>query len=119
MRASGLDVQNGTPYLNPAAFADPPDSIGDGSGYPLRIGTGPRFLPNIRGPGHASEDFGIIKNTRINERFSFQVRADMFNVFNRTGLGGPDTGFNDGSFGLIFGPDRGPRVIQFALRLNY
>ena len=31
----------------------------------------------------------------------------------------PDTGFNDGSFGLIFGPAQGPRVIQFALRLNY
>lgn len=118
-RASGLDVINGTQYLNPAAFADPPDSHGDGSGYPSRLGTGPRFLPNIRGPGHASEDFGIIKNTRINERFTFQLRADMFNVFNRTGLGGPDTGFNDGSFGLILGPDHGPRVVQFALRLNY
>ena len=66
-----------------------------------------------------NEDFGVIKNTKITESVSFQMRADMFNVFNRTGLGNPDTGFNDGSFGLIFGPASGPRVIQLALRLNF
>jgi hypothetical protein len=116
-KAPGLDVINGTQYLNPAAFADPPSSLN--AGYPLRIGTAPRFLPNVRGPGHLNEDFGVIKNTRISERVSFQMRGDMFNVFNRTGLGNPDTGFNDGSFGLIFGPQHGPRVIQLALRLNF
>jgi Carboxypeptidase regulatory-like domain/TonB dependent receptor-like, beta-barrel len=114
-----LDVNNGTQYLNPAAFADPPDSAGDGSGLPLRIGNSPRYLPQTRGPFHLSEDFGIIKDTRINERFKFQIRADMFNVFNRTGFGDPDTGVNDGSFGLIFEPAHDPRVIQLALRLNF
>jgi outer membrane receptor protein involved in Fe transport len=115
--STGLDVINGTPYLNPAAFVDPPSS--PDSGYPLRLGTAPRLLPNVRGPGHMNEDFGIVKNTKISEGVSFQARADMFNVFNRTGLGNPDTGVNDGSFGLIFGPANGPRVIQLALRLNF
>jgi hypothetical protein len=114
---SGLDVINGTQYLNPAAFADPPAS--PGNNYPLRVGTAPRYLPQTRGPLHLNEDFGIIKNTRINERVSFQLRGDMFNVFNRTGLGNPDTGFNDGLFGLILAPMNGPRIIQFALRLNF
>src|SRR5205814_1405457 len=72
-------VTNGAGWLNPAAFVDPPASA---SGYPLRIGTAPRLLPNVRGPGHLGEDFGIIKNTRISERVTFQIRADMFNVFN-------------------------------------
>jgi hypothetical protein len=116
-------VTNGTAWLNPAAFADPPSS--PDNGYPLRIGNSPRYLSNVRGPGHLSEDFGIIKNTRINERLSFQFRADMFNVLNRTGLGNPDTSLGDGypadggSFGLITEPDHDPRVIQFALRLNF
>jgi hypothetical protein len=116
-------VTNGTAWLNPAAFADPPSSP-DG-GYPLRLGTSPRFLPNVRGPGHLSEDFGIIKNTRITERFTFQIRADMFNVLNRTGLGNPDTSLGSGlpadggTFGLITAPMNGPRIIQVALRLNF
>ncbi len=119
----GLDVINGTPYLNPAAFADPPSS--PINAFALRLGTAPRFLPNIRGPGFQSEDFGIVKNTRISERVSFQLRADMFNVFNRTGRGDPDTALGDGlpsaggTFGLITGPAHGPRVIQIALRLNF
>jgi hypothetical protein len=116
-------VTNGTALLNPAAFVDPPAS--PNSGYPLRVGTAPRYLPNVRGPGHESEDFGIIKNTRISERVNFQLRCDMFNVFNRTGRGDPDTALGDGlpsqggTFGLILGPDHGARVVQFALRLNF
>jgi hypothetical protein len=56
---------------------------------------------------------------------TFQIRADMFNLFNRTGLGDPDTALGDGlpsqggTFGLITGPMNGPRLIQFAARLNF
>ncbi|HEV2381889.1 MAG TPA: TonB-dependent receptor [Terriglobia bacterium] len=116
-------ITNGTGWVNPAAFANPPAS--PNGNYPLRIGTGPRFLPQTRGPFHSNEDFGIIKNTRLNERFTAQVRCDMFNVFNRTGLGNPDTNLADGlpsqggTFGLITAPDNGPRVVQFALRVNF
>jgi len=123
VQMKGLDVINGTAMLNPAAFVDPPAS--PDSGYPLRVGTAPRYLPNVRGPGHESEDFGIIKNTRISESVSFQIRADMFNVFNRTGRGNPDTSLSDGypadggTFGLVTGPMNGPRIIQFALRFNF
>jgi len=91
----------------------------------LRLGTGPRFLPQTRGPFQSSEDFGIIKNTKITERFTGQIRCDMFNVFNRTGRGDPDTALGDGlpsqggTFGLILSPYNGPRVVQFALRLNF
>ena len=60
-----------------------------------------------------------MKNTRLTERFNLQFRADMFNVFNRTGLGDPVTSLGDPQFGLVTGPMNGPRVIQFALRLNF
>ncbi len=113
----GLDVANGTPYLNPAAFADPP--LSDINSFALRLGTAPRFLPHARGLAGLSEDFGIVKNTMISERVRFQLRADMFNAFNRTGRGSPDTDLDSGTFGFIFGPSHGPRVIQLALRLNF
>jgi len=120
VHSSGLDVQTGTPYLNPEAFTDPP--LSDENAFPLRPGNAPGFLPRIRGPRHNSEDFGIIKNVHLTERVGFQFRADMFNVFNRTGRGNPDTDLGDkpdGLFGLIFDPGQGPRVIQLALRLNF
>jgi len=116
-------VTNGTALLNPDAFVDVPTS--PQNGFPLRLGTAPRILPNVRGPGHQSEDFGIVKNTRLSEGTSIQLRCDMFNVFNRTGRGDPDTALGDGlpsqggTFGLITGPMNGPRVIQFALRFNF
>ena len=113
----GLDVLGGTQYLNPAAFAMVPTSTVNG--YATQLGNAPSFLPRTRGPGHSSEDFGIVKNTRLTERTRLQFRADMFNVFNRTGRGDPDTCFDCGSFGVIFDPAHTPRVIQFALRLNY
>jgi hypothetical protein len=120
----GLDVINGTQYLNPAAFADPPAS--DQNAFALRYGNAPAFLPRTRGPFQViGENFGIVKDTKLSERLGLQFRADMFNVFNRTGKGDPDTCLCDGlpadggTFGLITGPWNGPRIIQFALRLSF
>ena len=114
---NGLDIVNGTQYLNPAAFATPP--LSRVNSFALRFGNSPGFLPRTRGPGHRSEDFGIVKDTRITERVAAQFRADMFNVFNRTGLGDPDTCVDCSTFGLIFDPAHDPRVIQLALRLTF
>ena len=119
----GLDVTNGTPYLNPLAFTDPP--LSPINSFTLRPGNSPGFLPRTRGPGHSREDFGIVKDTRLTERVGLQFRADMFNVFNRTGRGDPDTDLADGlpsqggTFGLILDPSHDPRVILFALRLKF
>ena len=112
----GLDAINGTPMLNNSAFSDPPLSP---DGAALRPGTAPRYLPNLRGPGHEEEDFGLIKNTHISERVTFQLRGDFSNVFNRVGRGDPDTSYNDGSFGLIYGSMNGPRVIQIGGHLSF
>ena len=115
----GLDLANGTQYLNPLAFTDPP--LSPVNAFALRPGNSPGFLPHTRGPRHSNEDFGIIKNTHLTERTSLQFRADMFNVFNRVGLGNPDTDLADGpgTFGVIFDPAHDGRIIQVALRLNF
>ncbi|MGA2075203.1 MAG: TonB-dependent receptor [Terriglobia bacterium] len=115
-------VTNGTALLNPAAFVNPPSSP---NGAALRPGTAGPYLPNVRGPGHEEEDFGIIKNTQLTERVKLQLRADFQNVFNRTGLGDPDPSLGDGlpsqggTFGLITGPMNGPRTIQMGLHLTF
>ena len=113
----GLDAINGTPYLNEAAFADPP--LSPENSFPLRVGTAPRELPNIRGPGHEEEDFGVLKSIRITERVKLQIRGDFQNVLNRVGRGDPDTTVNDGTFGEIFGPMNGPRLVQLGGHLTF
>jgi len=115
-------VTNGTALLNPLAFVNPPSSP---NGAALRPGTAGPYLPNVRGPGHEEEDFGLIKNTQITERVKLQLRADFQNVFNRTGLGDPDTSIGDGlpsqggTFGLITGPMNGPRTIQMDMHITF
>jgi hypothetical protein len=113
----GLDAINGTPYLNEAAFADPP--LSPNNSFPLRVGTAPVELPNVRSPAHQEEDFGILKNFRITERVKLQFRGDFQNVFNRVGRGDPDTGVNDGTFGLITSCMCGPRLIQLGGHLTF
>jgi carboxypeptidase family protein len=126
-----LDNGNPLQYLNPAAFALP------GVGQFGSLGRGA-----IRGPGVANVDFSINKNWRVRERFGVQFRAEMFNAFNRAnfifnnangGLSFNNTatsptdpcngtvsacGRAASNFGLITG-NRGPREIQFGLKLTF
>ncbi len=116
--SSGIDTVNGTPYLNPAAFTNVPTS--PIYGYALTLGDVPRFLSGVRGPWGQIETGGLIKDTRINERFTLQLRADAYNIFNRVVRGDPDTSMGDGSlFGTITSDADGPRVLQFAARLSF
>jgi hypothetical protein len=47
---------------------------------------------SVRGPGFATVDAALVKNTTIHERISLQLRAEMFNLFNRTNLANPGVG---------------------------
>ena len=125
-----LNSEDGTQYLNPAAFNtgpyyDNPDFWGPAPDpicncVATRWGTAPRFLPSTRGPAFQSEDFALLKDTRITERFMLKFRADFFNFLNRTGLGDPSTDVGDpGSFGRIYGVAHGPRNIMLSLRLDF
>jgi hypothetical protein len=41
------------------------------------------------GPGFAETDIGLTKTTRINERLTLQLRAEMFNIFNHPNFSVP------------------------------
>jgi len=42
-----------------------------------------------RGPGFSTVDAALVKNTYIREGINLQLRAEMFNLFNRTNLANP------------------------------
>jgi hypothetical protein len=115
-------LNNGTSYLNPAAFSLP--AVGT-------FGTLGRGV--IRMPSRKNVDFSVNKNWRIGERYGVQFRTEVFNLFNRvnfTGLESADLGFNntfgDPNFGHStssgfgrFNRDAGPREIQFGFKFTF
>ena len=40
-------------------------------------------------PGYSDVDLSVFKNTKIGERFTIQLRAEMFNLFNRNNFAPP------------------------------
>ena len=110
--ASGTGIQ----YINPKAFANPPTTP---NGVVAHIGTSPRYFGNLRGPYQPSDNFGIFKRFPFGEGKFVEIRSDMFNVFNRSGLGDPVTTVGDPKFGQIIDVASGPREIQVALRVTF
>jgi hypothetical protein len=73
---------NKTIVLNPAAWANP---------APGQIG-GSEYYPGLRQQRRPIENFGIGRVFHIKEeRYSFNVRAEFTNIFNRTQLVNPST----------------------------
>ena len=91
---SSVDIVNGTQYLNRAAFATQPLSA---QGIPSRIGTAPPIL-DVRGPALYTEDLGFLKRFGVGDR-NVEFRLDILNLFNRSGLGGPNTDLSSPNFG--------------------
>ena len=111
---SAVDLVNGTPYLNPAAFATQPLSA---QGIPTRIGTAPAILDVAR-PGAVHRGPRIPQALRRG-RSHVEFRFDILNLFNRSGLGGPNTDLSSPNFGKIFGVGQGARRLQVSLRATF
>ena len=79
-------------YLNSAAFTNPVQGTWGDSGRNA-----------FRGPGFFTFDTSAVKNTQIREGISFQFRAEIFNLFDRTNLANPSASnpVGSASFGRI------------------
>jgi outer membrane receptor protein involved in Fe transport len=76
----------------------------------------------LRGPGINNWDISILKDIQFTESRYLEFRSEFFNAFNHVQFYSPT--FQDGSVGgdALFGQissDRGPRVIQFALKMYF
>jgi len=97
---SGANV----PFANPADFT---------------LGTAAFYQADFRQPPIMTENVSIIKAFSVAERFNFKLRADAFNIFNRTNLQ-VASAFNTAStFGMATGVGNGPRIITMGLRLEF
>ena len=72
----------------------------------------------IRGPGYTSANFSLDKMFPIRERLQIQFRAEAFNLLNHPNFSNVDTGYGDGSYGQVTSA-RDPRILEFALKMNF
>jgi hypothetical protein len=83
-------------------------------------------LTPVSGPGYWNVDFGLIKRTPVTENVNIEFRAEAFNVFNHTNFFIPvdaatemvRQNINSATFGQIT-QTFDPRILQFAVKLNF
>lgn len=74
----------------------------------------------LTGPGQKNLDISIVKFIPIKESFNMEFRSEFFNAFNTVNFSNPNSNIAvPATFGRITSTSSGPRVIQFALKLNF
>jgi hypothetical protein len=110
-----LDPHHGGAYFNTSAFA-----TGLSCGYEVCGVTGSSAQYFFSGPGWVSTDLGVGKDTRITEAMAFNVRFEMFNVFNHTNFlpSGVIGNANSGQFGQATAAAQG-RIGQISAKFIF
>jgi hypothetical protein len=88
----------------------------------IGTGFGDSGVGIVRGPDQRNIDIAIIKRTRIPwpaETTNLEFRTEMFNAFNTPQFANPDNNFSSPTFGIISATAVNPRIVQFALKLNF
>lgn len=87
---------------------------------PFTLRTLPTRLADLRGPGVNKWDFTISKSFQMRDGMVLKPRIELYNAFNRTNFGNPNTTLTSTNFGRITGTSfGGPREIQLAARLEF
>jgi Carboxypeptidase regulatory-like domain len=105
-----------TAWFNPCAFAQ---------AAPGELGNAPRAP--VSGPRFVNSDLSLIKHFPIRERMMLDFRAEFFNLLNHpqfylqgsSSVSGMQDITAGNTFGIVNGTVNNPRVIQFALKLNF
>jgi hypothetical protein len=131
-------------FFDPSAFGAPLITC---STLPCAAGTTPSHYGDtgrneFRGPGYFNMNLSVLRNFKITERYSFEVRADAFGFTNTPHFANPNAGCPGSTgttcltgsttapstFGTItgtvspggfFGPDPGTRTIWFGATLKF
>jgi hypothetical protein len=72
----------------------------------------------IDGPGAKIVDLSLLKDFRVREGHSFQVRLESSNAFNLVNLSNPEYRLNKGTFGTISSA-RSSRLFQLGLKYSF
>jgi hypothetical protein len=97
-------------YLNPAGFAVP---------VAFQLGDVPRSTALARGPISFDNNVSLIKNIRLYEGLSLELRGEAFNVLNKAAFSMPNATVGGAGFGYITSTSNSPRNIQLGAKLHF
>lgn len=131
-------------FFNPLAFVRPtvlagqviPSSNGTATAGATGTDFGNVGRNVLRGPGQTNVDFSVIKRFPIRESKNIELRAEFFNLFNHANFANPISNLSAvpstsmdpnsgriigsaGDFGRTISTSNNPRLIQFAMKLNF
>jgi len=130
-------------FFNPFAFVRPvvlagqliPSSKGSATAGAAGTDFGNVGRNVLRGPRQTNVDFSITRRFPFGECRNIEFRAEFFNLFNHVNFANPINNLNavpatsinsagqivgdPGDFGRIIATSNNPRLIQFALKLNF
>jgi hypothetical protein len=115
---------NVTQWLNPAAFAQPPQATAIGQADFSPLGGGQM---QARGPNFNNLDSSVLKDFRVSESVRVQFRAEAFNTTNTPPFSQPGNlnftnlkgGFSSITSTKNSNQNQGARTLQLALKLFY
>ncbi|MBI4482457.1 MAG: TonB-dependent receptor [Acidobacteria bacterium] len=122
-RPNLVSGRNNDPVLgSPDRWADPSSFELQPAGFYGNLGRN-----TISGPGFASYDFSLVKDTHLTEAVNLQFRFEAFNLFNRANFSLPSakliftdaSGTPAGNFGRITRTTSTSRQVQFVLKLIF
>ena len=102
--------RNGKLYFNTVLFSD--NALGTPGNSKRRF---------FYGPGMDNYDMALLKNVRITESKSLQLRIEGFNVFNHAQFFGPQAvggNIDSSTFGQVISATS-PRLVQLAAKFNF
>ena len=102
--------RNGLPYFDTALFSD--NALGTPGSSSRRF---------FHGPGTLNFDLALLRNVRLSERKTLQLRLETFNTFNHTQFFGPaavDGGVDTKLFGQVVNAAP-PRLMQGAVKFTF
>jgi hypothetical protein len=91
-------------------------------GLRWQFGNAPRVDPDLRGHAVNNWNLAVAKTTPIHGRVNLTLRAEAFNLFNRTQFGPPETQATtaaQSTFGRVTRQLNQPRLMQLAIRLAF
>jgi hypothetical protein len=105
------------PEINPSAIIQPPN---------MTYGDTPRRISYLRTPWTIQEDMALLKDFRVTEKVSLEIRASASNALNRARLAAPTNAsdnrstFGNSTFGFITSAQgNSPRTIQLGARISF
>ncbi|MFN7934624.1 MAG: TonB-dependent receptor [Bryobacteraceae bacterium] len=116
MRLKEGSIANKDPFL----WYDTTFNTADAAwGIPAQFTFGNSGRNILYGPGRINFDWSLFKDFSFSERFRFQFRGEVFNLFNTPQFDLPNTSIGNPAAGRITGIVGTPRQVQLGLRFSF